>query len=63
MSGQALSTYCGLLNEYYELLATGNYEKADALADEMDLHWEELTEDEEEAARQHAHQLAERYMS
>lgn len=63
MTGHALSHYCGLLNEYYELLATGQYEKADALADEMDRHWENLSEEEREQASQHGAQLAERYTS
>jgi hypothetical protein len=63
MSGQALSAYCGFLNEYYEFLATGQYEVAENIANKMDTFWLKLTEVERKTAEQHAHQLAEKYSS
>lgn len=63
MSGRVLSEYCGFLNQFYEFLSTGDWEGADSLSDDMDLLWEDMDEEEREHARQHAHQLAERYGS
>jgi len=63
MSGLALSTYCGLLDKYYEFLALGHDEVVEELAQEMDDWWEQLTEEEQGVASSHAYQLAERYMS